>query len=119
MKILIAGDFCPRYRVVDAFNNENYSSVLGEVKKIVDDSDYSIVNFECPVVTGDFAPIEKQGTNLSCSPKGVDAIKYAGFKCATLANNHFRDFGDKGCLSTIEELSEKQIDYVGGGRDSV
>jgi poly-gamma-glutamate synthesis protein (capsule biosynthesis protein) len=46
----------------------------------------------------------------------VAAMKYAGFNCATLANNHFRDFGDSGCLTTIEELDTQNIDYVGGGK---
>lgn len=89
MKILIAGDFCPRDRVAALFEKGDFASVLGEVKEVVSHADYSIVNFECPVIKGGVKPIEKLGPNLQCSEKGMEAIKWAGFDCVTLANNHF------------------------------
>ncbi len=52
MKVLVAGNFCPQYRVSELLEREEYQSVLGEVKNIVKDVDYSIVNFECPVTKG-------------------------------------------------------------------
>lgn len=115
MKLLIAGDFCPRYRVAEAFARGEYATVLSGVKDIIGKADYSIVNFECPVQTGDVKPIEKQGPNLKCSLNGVEALKYAGFKCVTLANNHFLDFGKDGVAETISSLDSLGIDHVGGG----
>lgn len=115
MKILIAGDFCPRDRVATMVANKDYSFFDG-VKDIIKEADYSIVNFECPVVEGDVKPIAKCGPVLRTERTAVAAMKYAGFNCATLANNHFRDFGDSGCLTTIEELEAQNIDYVGGGK---
>lgn len=115
MKILIAGDFCPRNRVAAAFESADYASVLEEVKGVISQADYSIVNFECPVVISDAKPIEKEGPNLRCTPKGVEAVKYAGFNCVTLANNHFLDFGEKGVKETIDILESRGIDHVGGG----
>lgn len=114
MNIIVAGDFCPRDRVALAFEQENYASVLSEVQSFTSEADYSIVNFECAVVTGDAKPIEKCGPNLRCSPKGVAAVKYAGFNCVTLANNHFRDFGDDGVKETLKTLDEHGVDHVGG-----
>lgn len=67
MKILIAGDFCPQYRVAEKFEQGDYESVLGEVKDVLSAADYSIVNFECPVTRGGENPIEKCGPNLRCS----------------------------------------------------
>lgn len=64
MKILIAGDFCPRFRVAEKFEKRDYDSVLGEVKDVISDADYSIVNFECPATKGGEKPIEKCGPNL-------------------------------------------------------
>ena len=118
MKILIAGDFCPRDRVAEAFEREEYASVLSGVRDVIGKADYSIVNFECPVVTGKARPIEKQGPNLKCTPKGTEAIKYAGFSCVTLANNHFLDFGDEGVSETISSLEALGLDHVGGGMNS-
>ena len=115
MKILIAGDFCPRDRVVTAFQKEDYASVLKDVRELTVGTDYSIVNLECPVVTGAAKPIEKLGGNLCCTPHGVKALQYAGFKCVTLANNHFRDYGEEGVKETLATLKTQGFDYVGGG----
>ena len=92
MKILISGDYCPRDRVAEAFENSDYNSVLGEFVPIIKEADYSIVNLECPVVTADAQPIEKVGPNLKTSVKGVEALKWAGFNCVTLANKKYPSF---------------------------
>lgn len=118
MKILIAGDFCPSERTVALIENGKYADVFYDIMPFVTSADYSIVNLECPIVdSDDVKPIIKCGPNLFCSHKAVDAIKYVGFKCATLANNHFRDFGDEGCNTTIRALKDAEIDSVGGGKD--
>lgn len=117
MKVLIAGDFCPQYRVAELFDNGSYDSVLGAVKPYTEQADYSIVNFECPVTLGieGETPIVKIGPSLCCSRKGVDAIKWAGFDCVTLANNHFYDYGENGVKQTVSACIDEGIDIVGGG----
>lgn len=115
MKVIIAGDFCPQNRVSQQIDKGDYQSVLGSVKELVSAADYAIVNFECPVGYGYERPIVKQGPNLRCSPKGIEAIKGAGFKGVTLANNHFYDFGEEGVKNTLEKCREVDIDTVGGG----
>lgn len=115
MKVLVAGDFCPRGRVAAAFEKEDYASVLDSARILTSQADYSIVNLECPVVTDIAKPIKKVGPNLRSSSQGLNAIQYAGFDCVTLANNHFRDYGDIGVIESLEALKRKKIDYVGGG----
>jgi len=117
ISILIAGDYCPRYRVQALFDREDYSSVLSEVKAVVEKSDYSIVNLECPVSTNDSKPISKQGPNLKTNFNGLKGVQYAGFDCVTLANNHFYDFGENGVNNTLEALDELKIEYCGGGKN--
>ena len=119
MKILVAGDFCPQLRVAEAFECEDYSSVLSEVQAVTKEADYSIVNFECPVVSGVAKPIGKIGPNLCCATNGVNAIKYAGFDCVTLANNHFFDYGKEGVAETISALNKESVEYVGGGMNLI
>ena len=46
-------------------------------------------------------PITKCGPNLLGSESSVAAIRYAGFNCCTLANNHILDQGKQCCLDTI------------------
>ena len=116
MKMIVAGDFCPQERVAQLFEKGDFSTVLGGVQPILSKADYSIVNFECPVTRGaGEKPIVKHGPNLHCSRKGVEALKWAGFQCVTLANNHFLDYGAEGVNETLKSLESFGINYVGGG----
>ena len=117
MKVLVAGDYCPCGRVAAAIERKEYSTVFNQVREITSEADYSIVNLECPVASSDSTPIEKQGTNLKCTPESIEAIEFAGFKCVTLANNHFLDYGEDGVFQTFLSLGNRGIDYVGGGKD--
>ena len=115
MKIFVAGDFCPQHRVTKAFNYGDFGAVLAEVRPVISQAEYSIVNYECPVCLGVEKPIEKCGPNLKSTERGIEAVKWAGFNCVTLANNHFLDYGEEGVRKTIETLTKYGIDYVGGG----
>ena len=114
MKIVIAGDFVPRARVEEMTKAGDYT-FFEEVKGLTSRVDYSIVNFESPIVDGEASPIIKTGPNLKCQPNAMRAVKYAGFNCVTLANNHFYDFGEKGVADTLKACRENHIDFVGGG----
>lgn len=114
MKILVAGDFAPRRRISQLIGKEDYS-FFSDVKQITSAVDYSIVNFESPVVESEAKPIVKTGPNLSCDKNAMKAVKYAGFHCVTLANNHFYDFGDSGVKNTLDACVMNEMDYVGGG----
>lgn len=117
MKILIAGDFCQGCRVDPLVKERRYGELFDEVKPIIESADYSIVNFEFPVVLDKDAahPIPKCGPNLEGTIEAVEAVKYAGFKCCTLANNHILDQGEQCCLDTKNELEKAGVDTVGVG----
>ena len=91
MRVLVAGDFYPSGKVKDLIGKGDFESVFSDIKEITGKVDYSIVNLECPV-TGALEPISKVGPALKCEVKALDALKYAGFDCVTLANNHINDF---------------------------
>lgn len=117
MKILIAGDFVPRCRVAELFAERKYAEVLGEIKPIVEQSDFSIVNLEAPVIYDEPTPITKTGPNLSCSENAVEALKWTGFDCVTLANNHFYDQGEQGVDGTLKACEKFGMSHVGAGRN--
>jgi len=117
MKILIAGDYCPQKRVTGLLERDAYSSVFGNVQSVIKDADYSIVNLECPITKGSEEPIVKCGPNLQCPEKGIEALKWAGIRGVTLANNHFLDFGEDGVENTLSACRKYGIDVVGGGRN--
>lgn len=117
MKILIAGDYCPRERIQKKIDSGDYQSIFGNLNEVVSQVDYSIVNLECPITTGRENPIKKCGPNLQCSEKGMEALKWAGFQCVTLSNNHFYDYGEDGVEQTLRTCEKYGIDYVGGGHN--
>lgn len=117
INILIAGDFSPRRRLEKLILEKRYSEIFAEVKQHTSLVDYSIVNFETTVISGEGTPIKKTGPNLKCSKNAIEAIKYAGFDCVALANNHFYDYGDEGVKDTLITCKENNIDYVGGGEN--
>ncbi len=115
MKILVAGDFVPYNRVIKSISDKDFS-FFDEIREINKTIDYSIVNLEAPIVIDQKArPIKKSGPNLRCTKGAMEAIKYAGFDCVTLANNHLYDYGNEGYLDTINTCNEYGIDYVGVG----
>ena len=117
MKILVAGDFCQRYRTDKAIKNREYGVLFDSIKPIVESADFSIVNFEFPIVPVGVQPkpIPKCGPNLLGTIEAIDAIKYAGFKCCTLANNHILDQGEECCIATKTLLEEAGLFTVGAG----
>lgn len=117
INIIIAGDFCPHERVEKLLNNGKHETILHSIKPITTESDYCVVNLEAPIAYGSEEAIDKSGPNLGMTSNAINAIKDAGFKMVTLANNHFYDFGDEGVNNTINLLKQKNIDFVGGGRN--
>lgn len=116
MNIIIVGDFSPQDRVAQLFENNKTEAILSDVKLLLNKTDYSIVNFECAVVDNNNAkPIVKYGPCLSCPSAGVDYLNKIGFDCVTLANNHFRDFGNEGVKNSLKAFRDYGLDYVGGG----
>jgi poly-gamma-glutamate synthesis protein (capsule biosynthesis protein) len=115
MKVIIAGDYCPLSRVATLYENKEFAAVLGDVKSIIENADYSIVNLECPVCYGYGSTIKKCGPSLKCKDCGVEALKWVGFDCVTLANNHFLDYGKEGVKQTLEACEKYGLETVGGG----
>lgn len=115
MKILIAGDFCQRFRTIKKIEDKEFSSMFDAIKPIVNECDVKIVNFEFPIVVEKSKPIKKIGPTLKGSINAVDAIKYAGFNVCTLANNHILDQGDSCCIETKNLLEKNGVSTVGVG----
>ena len=114
IKLIIAGDFCPRHRSLGIIESRNFKP-FEDICSIIKEADYSIVNLESPIIRGRALPINKQGPNLYTTPNALNFIKYLGFNAITLANNHFYDYGEKGVYDTLSISRELSIDTVGGG----
>lgn len=115
MEILIAGDYCDKLRVKSHIALGEYDAMFGNVKPVLESVDYAIVNFEFPIVRTTRTPIKKCGPNLKGQLASVDAIRYAGFNVATLANNHILDQGAECAIDTQNALEDIGLKTVGLG----
>lgn len=116
MRILIAGDYAPLERVSLQVESGGFDQIFPtELVNIIKSADFSIVNFESPVIERSFHPIPKCGPHLGCHEKSVEAVKYAGFKAVAMANNHILDYGVEGLHKTIDVCSRLGLEVVGVG----
>ena len=116
VKILVAGDYAPRARVEQLIEQGKYSEVFSDVVPYISGVDYAILNLEAPIVEKKGVQgIDKCGPHLSSTSKAIEAMKYAGFNMATLANNHLNDYGALGVMNTLDVCKRENIDTVGAG----
>ena len=118
MNIIIAGDFAPYGRVGEMFRLGAQNELLEkDVLDKIKEADYRIINLEAPIVNGNCDRQIPYKINLSASEKVVKWLKETGFDCATLANNHIRDYCDEGVVNSLMELDNYGISRVGAGKD--
>lgn len=104
VKLSFCGDFVA--------NDPSKVSLSDNVRRILDESDINVVNFEAPI-SGYGAPVSRSGPKL-CQPAGSHVfLKQQGFNLFQLANNHAVDYGEEACKETKRLL----VDTVGAGTE--
>jgi poly-gamma-glutamate capsule biosynthesis protein CapA/YwtB (metallophosphatase superfamily) len=73
-------------------------------------------NLESPISTRGRA-VENKKFTLRAGPLAVEALKKAGIRVVTLANNHSMDFGPQALQDTLKTLAENNILFTGAGMD--
>jgi len=114
VKILITGDFYGGNRIKELILKQDYNQIFNDFLPVVRNADIAITNLEAPLLTCGM-PIDKTGPAIKSVPETIAAIKYAGFKLLTLANNHIMDYGAEGLHNTIKLSKENEIAVVGAG----
>lgn len=98
---------------------EDYpESFFNEIKTIINDSDYLILNLE--TVLADKPNIyfpDKKYPNSDKPERLLKLLKSLGVTAVSLANNHTMDFGPIIMLKTKELLEENKIQTFGAGRN--
>lgn len=87
-----------------------------EVMPFFGKADIVVGNLESPVSTRGTA-VENKKFTLRAGPIAAEALKRAGFRVITLANNHMMDFGPLALEDTLANLDEKEILSTGAGMD--
>lgn len=114
-KILIFGDICPVADTKAGFESGEPRTIISdEILRLISESDLTVGNLECALIDSP-SPIKKAGPVLYGSTKCATTLKAAGFDALSLANNHIRDCGTQGVVSTIEHCQADGIDTFGAG----
>ena len=98
----------------------NPESFFKEIKAIINDSDYLILNLE--TVLADNLNIcfpDKKYPNSDNAERFLKLLKNTGVNAVSLANNHTMDFGSNVMLKTKELLEENKIQTFGAGKNLV
>lgn len=101
LKITVFGDICPMQD----------GNPFGFV---VPDDEIVVGNLEC-ALTDHPKPVKKAGPVLYNPTSFAATLKENGFYAVSLANNHIRDCGDEGVLSTINACKSNGIKNFGAG----
>ena len=113
LSILIGGDFFPG-RGTEKYVINNPDLIWGDSIEIFNSCDYIIINLEAPV-TEESNKIIKTGPHLKVPSLTLKSLNRLNINAVTLANNHIRDYGDKGVLDTLDSCKSYNIEYVGAG----
>ena len=117
--LLVVGDWmvhAPQLTAARTAEGYDFSSAFSLVRPLVEETDLAIVNLETTL--GERG--EYTGYPLFRSPVAVaDAMRYAGFDVALLANNHCMDYGARGARETITALDKRSIRHTGVFRSEV
>ncbi len=93
------------------YDNFNFNPYFDSVRSYIESSDFAFANLET-VTAGKSAGYS--GYPMFNSPdQFITAIKNAGFKLISTANNHAMDRGESGVLRTIRQLRENNLNYNG------
>lgn len=89
----------------------NYDNFFSQVKDILSQGNWVIANLETPLAG---AETGYTGYPLFNAPDALaDSIKQAGFNILTTANNHALDRGEKGVLTTLENIQKRGLYSAG------
>lgn len=118
VRILIAGDLAPTPSNYKLFEDGDIEGLLGrEITSIWEEADYRIVNLEAPI-TDYNQGIKKSGPVLKIPTNCLEGIKKMNISICSLANNHIKDYGEKGLDNTMSLLNSNSIQTIGAGINS-
>ncbi len=115
-EIIICGDLCPTKDTKEYFENNDSSSLFNDIIPIFKKADFVFGNLEF-VLTDSPKPIIKAGPILHGKTNYIKPLKKAGIEAVSLANNHIKDCGEEGVLSTINACKKNGIDFFGAGEN--
>jgi len=112
--IMLTGDvMLGRTVMTKSLDSGNPGYPFEKVSVELNKADIVLVNLENPVISD--CPRSTQGLIFCADPAMVEGLVATGIDIANLANNHSRNYGERGLTETIETLDENEIAITGLG----
>ncbi|MCK4650715.1 CapA family protein [Candidatus Babeliales bacterium] len=115
MIIGFTGDVMIGRLVNQVISEKGYSYPWGNILQLLHKNDLNIINLETTLTKS-----EKKVTkvfNFKSDPDKVQTLIEGKIDVVNLANNHILDFNQKGFFETLKILEQKNIKYVGVGKN--
>jgi poly-gamma-glutamate synthesis protein (capsule biosynthesis protein) len=114
--IAAVGDLMLGGRTEPFLNKYGPDYPFREIMPVLQRADIIAGNLESPISVRGTA-VENKKFTLRAGPIAALALKSAGIRVVTLANNHAMDFGPLALQDTLEILTESGILFTGAGMD--
>jgi hypothetical protein len=112
--LLFAGDFYLRRDSLKDRSEIFTPAIMG----LIQQSTFSIVNFEGTIPTRESQVIDKEGPHLAIDERAPALLKSVGFRGIALANNHAMDYGVEALRHTLRICEDCGLSHVGAGFNS-
>ena len=98
----------------ESTNHEGWDALFADVAPDLSAADLAVANLETPVSpSGDKGTVEY---HFNATAPLLDALKSAGIRLVSFANNHVFDQGKKGFAESLDALDKAGIPFYGAGR---
>ncbi|MEM9692895.1 MAG: CapA family protein, partial [Myxococcota bacterium] len=121
VRLAFVGDLCMSLKVgvqlSRRFHGQKSAPHVGphypfdHVQPRLRDADLLVGNLEC--VAGSGGEISVAHHPFRCGPRTPELLLREGFDLVSVANNHARDFGDRGLYGMVRKLDEVGLAHVG------
>lgn len=101
----------------DALQQYGYDYSFDKIKAFLGEHDLNIANFEAVFALETQSPLDHKKPFIlkADAEQTLVAFKNIHLNHVVLANNHLKDYGDRGLTYTLQQLDQANISYIGAG----
>jgi poly-gamma-glutamate capsule biosynthesis protein CapA/YwtB (metallophosphatase superfamily) len=109
IRVLIAtGDVIPARSVnYQSTRRKNFQWSFEKAADFLKNADLTLINLESPLISN--CPLTNTGMIFCGDTRNIEGLVFAGVDVASLVNNHFENYGEKGVSETVKLLNEADI----------
>lgn len=101
----------------DALQQYGYDYSFEKIKAFLGEHDLNITNFEAVFSLENQSPLDHKKPFILKADAEQTLVEFKNIHLnhVVLANNHLKDYGDRGLTYTLQQLDQANISYIGAG----